>query len=306
MPEITDLKPVAASAAAESRPAGKQEAKARGLLGEPTKGGLNPRQAQSAGVRASRAGRDRAFTLVRVLLGVVLLALAWEFLPQWGIVDSQFVTPLHEVIKAWWQLLTDGELESQIRPSLIRAASGFAISIAVGVPLGAAIAWYRPVREVVTPVLEIFRNTAALAILPVFILVLGIGETSKIAIVVYACSFPILLNTVSGVANVDTQLLRTARVLGLSPIKTFLQVALPAALPTIFTGIRIAGAASILVLIAAEMVGATAGLGYFINYTQSTFMIPEMYATILTTTVLGLAVNYGLVWLEKRFSGWRA
>jgi len=162
------------------------------------------------------------------------------------------------------------------------------------------------VRQLVSPVLELFRNTAALALLPVFVLVLGIGETSKIAIVLYACFFPILLNTISGVESVDKQLLRSARVLGLSSATTFRKVVFPAALPTIFTGIRIAGAAAILVLIAAEMIGATAGLGYLINYSQYNFLIPQMYAAILTTTALGLAVNYGLVALERRFSRWRS
>jgi NitT/TauT family transport system permease protein len=199
-----------------------------------------------------------------------------------------------------------GSLWHQTQASLRRIGTGFGLAIVVGVPLGAAIAWYRSFREVTTRVLEVFRNTAPLAILPVFMLVLGIGETSKDAIVCYACLFPIVLNTVSGVTNVDRQLLRTARVLGLSPIRTFTQVVLPAALPTIFTGIRIAGATSVLVLIAAEMVGATAGLGYFINYAQMNYLIPQMYAAILTTTVVGLVVNYTLVGLERRFSRWRA
>lgn len=154
--------------------------------------------------------------------------------------------------------------------------------------------------------LEIFRNTAALALLPVFILILGIGETSKIAIVLFACFFPILLNTVSGVSNVDDQLLRTARVLELSQIDTFRKVIFPAALPTIFTGIRLAAASAILVLIAAEMIGATAGLGYLITYSQMNFLIPQMYAGIITTSALGLAVSYGLIAIEKHFSIWRA
>ena len=170
---------------------------------------------------------------------------------------------------------------------------------------GAAIAWYRPVREILTPPLEAFRNTAALALLPAFTLILGIGETSKIAIVTYACFFPILLSTISGVATVDPQLLRSAKVLGLSPVATFRKVVFPAAVPTIFTGIRISGAAAILVLIAAELVGATEGLGFLINYSQMNFLIPKMYAAILTTTMLGLAVNCGLVALERRFSRWR-
>lgn len=276
------------------------------IITEKTKSDLNPRQAQAAGVRASRAARDKMFTVGRALLGLVLLALVWEFVPLLGLVDPHFVTPLHQVLEAWWQMAKDGELWQQTRPSLIRIVSGFVLAVVIGIPLGAIIAWYRMVREVATPVLEIFRNTAPLAILPVFVLVLGIGEVSKVAIVCYACLFPILLNTVSGITHVDKQLLRTARVLGLSPVKTFIKVALPAALPTIFTGIRLAGGASVLVLIAAEMVGATAGLGYFIDYAQENYQIPQMYAAILTTAVLGLVVNYGLIWLEKRFSRWRA
>lgn len=280
--------------------------RAGGIIAERTAASINPRQAQSAGVRAGRGGRQRILTLGRTLLGVVLLALVWEFFPRWGVVDPHFVSPLDQVLKAWWGMAKDGELWRQLRPSLIRIVSGFGLAVVVGIPLGAIIAWYRSVREVATPVLEIFRNTAPLAILPVFMLTLGIGERAKIVIVCYACLFPILLNTISGIANVDKQLLRTSRVLGLSPVATFLKVALPAALPTIFTGIRLAGAASVLVLIAAEMVGAKAGLGYFINYAQMSYQIPQMYAAILTTTLLGLAVNYGLIGLEKRFSRWRA
>jgi len=303
LPEVTEF--VKQAGPETSRPA-EQGRGRRGLLAERTEGGLNPRQAQDAGVRAGRAGRERLLTVGRTLLGILLLALVWEFVPKLGLVDAHFVNPLDEVLKAWWQMARDGELWRQLRPSLIRIVCGFGMAVVIGVPLGTIIAWYRSVREVATPVLEIFRNTAPLAILPVFVLVLGIGEVSKIVIVCYACLFPIVLNTVSGIANVDKQLLRTARVLGLSPVKTFAQVALPAALPTIFTGIRIAGAASVLVLIAAEMVGATAGLGYFINYAQMNYQIPQMYAAILTTTLLGLVVNYGLIWLERRFSRWRA
>ena len=193
-----------------------------------------------------------------------------------------------------------------VRASLARSGLGFGLAVTTAIPLGAAIAWYSPVREILTPVLEIFRNTAALALLPVFILILGIGETSKVAIVLYACFFPILLSTISGVANVDAQLLRSARVLGLSPVATFRKVVFPAAVPTIFTGIRISGAAAILVLIAAEMIGATEGLGFLITYSQFNFLIPQMYAAILTTSVLGLAINYSLVALERRFQRWRA
>ena len=276
------------------------------LLEERTEAGLNSRQARSAGVRAERRVRGRIARVSRGLVGLVVLATIWEIAPRAGLVDPYFVSPLSDVLAAWWDLLVSGDLWTHLRASLVRSGLGFGLALVIAIPLGAAIAWYRPVREVVSPVLELFRNTAALALLPVFVLILGIGEVSKVAIVVYACFFPILLNTISGVASVDQQLLRSARVLGLSPVTTFRKVVFPAALPTIFTGIRIAGAAAVLVLIAAEMIGATAGLGYLINYSQYNFLIPQMYAAILTTTGVGLAINYSLVSIERRLSRWRA
>jgi len=276
------------------------------LLVESTSARPNTRQEEAAGVKASPRVGTGAINAGRGLLGVGLLAAVWEIAPRAGLVNAYFVPPLSDVLHAWWHLLQTGELVRHLKASVVRSAAGFFLALAVAIPLGGAIAWYRPVREVLTPPLELFRNTAALALLPVFVLILGIGETSKVAIVTYACFFPVLLNTISGVGNVDTQLLRSARVLGLSPVTTFRKVVFPAALPTIFTGIRIAGAAAVLVLIAAEMIGATAGLGYYINYAQNNFLIPQMYAAILTTSALGLVINYTLVAFERRLSRWRA
>lgn len=276
------------------------------LLSEKTRARPNPRQEEAARAKGVAQRRARTLTVVRGAAGLVALALVWEFAPRVGLVDAYSIPPLHVVLQEWWAMVLDGELWRHVSASLKRSVIGFALAIAIAIPLGASIAWYRPAREFFTPTLELFRNTAALAILPVFILILGLGETSKIAIVLYACFFPILLSTISGVASVDPQLLRSARVLGLSPIQTFRKVAFPAAVPTIFTGIRISGAAAILVLIAAEMIGANAGLGFLINYAQFNFLIPKMYAAILTTSLIGVTVNYGLVALERRFSKWRA
>jgi NitT/TauT family transport system permease protein len=276
------------------------------LLKERTEARPNPRQEAAAGVKHVSKYRKNAARFGRGTIGIVLLAVIWEAAPRLGIVDAYFVSPLSDVVVAWWDLVVSGQLWEHLKASLVRSAAGFFLAIATAIPLGAAIAWYTPVRQLFTPVLEIFRNTAALAILPVFVLILGIGETSKIAIVIFACFFPVLLSTISGVAAVDTQLLRSARVLGLSPVTTFRKVVFPAAVPTIFTGVRIAGASAVLVLIAAEMIGATAGLGYLINYSQYNFLIPQMYAAILTTSLIGLAINYTLVAIERRLSRWRA
>ncbi|ACU73170.1 binding-protein-dependent transport systems inner membrane component [Catenulispora acidiphila DSM 44928] len=240
----------------------------------------------------------------RTVAIVAFLAL-WEIAPRVGLVDRTFLVPFSEAVKALIELAKDGQLWDNTRASLVRSLSGFLIAIGVGVPLGLLIGWYRPVAEILGPLLELFRNTAALALLPVFILLLGIGETSKIAIVVYACTWPILLNTISGVRSVDPVLIKSARSMALPPHRLFAKVILPAALPTVFTGIRLAGASSILVLVAAEMVGAKAGLGYLVNASQQNFAIPDMYAAIIAIAVVGLVFNHLLVLLERRLTRWR-
>ncbi|MFI0859604.1 ABC transporter permease [Streptomyces smyrnaeus] len=252
-----------------------------------------PRAARLLGVGAAKS------------TALLALLLVWEFAPRLGLVDRTFLPPLHQVLVAWWELAVDGQLASNGRASLTRSFSGFGLAVAIAVPLGLLIGWYRPVADLLNPLLEVFRNTAALALLPVFVLLLGIGETSKISIVLYACTWPILLNTISAVRNVDPTLVRLARSMDLAAPRLFQKVILPASVPTIFTGIRLAGAVSILVLVAAEMIGAKAGLGYLINSSQYNFAIPEMYAGILTLSVIGVAFNQLLVAVERRLSSWR-
>jgi NitT/TauT family transport system permease protein len=239
------------------------------------------------------------------VVAILALMVVWETVPRLGLVDATFLPPFSEVVTAWLELLGNGQLASNAEASLVRSLSGFGLAVIIAVPLGLLIGWYKPVANLLGPLLEVFRNTAALALLPVFVLLLGIGETSKITIILYACTWPILLNTISAVRNVDPTLLRLARSMDLSGIRLFQKVILPASVPTVFTGIRLAGAVSILVLVAAEMVGAKAGLGYLINASQYNFAIPQMYAGIITISVIGMTFNQGLVALERRFTSWR-
>ncbi|GAA1828734.1 ABC transporter permease [Pseudonocardia ailaonensis] len=271
--------------------------------------GLETRPAATVETSAKQEQeRRRALDSGRVLLpvaGVALLVAAWELLPRSGLVDSTFLPPFSVVLQTWWELATDGTLWPNVEVSLARSLGGFAVAVAVGIPLGLLIASYRWLARLLDPVVELFRNTAALALLPVFILILGIGETSKVSIIIYSCLWPVLLNTISGVRDVDPLFIRSARSLAMGRVTQFRKVILPAAVPAIFTGIRLAGATSILVLIAAEMVGATAGLGYFVNNAQFNFQIPQMYAGILTISVIGLLFNVALVALERHFSRWK-
>ncbi|HQC30027.1 MAG TPA: ABC transporter permease, partial [Methylotenera sp.] len=218
-------------------------------------------------------------------IAIIIFLAIWEITPRLGLVESAFLPPLSEVLATGWKLILNGQLFTHLQASLTRSLVGFAVAVLFAIPLGLAIGWYRNFADTINPLLEMLRNTAALALLPVFILLLGIGEASKIALIIYACSWPILLNTITGVRNVDPLLIKSARTMGLTPIKLFQKVILPAAVPTIFVGVRLAGAFSVLVLVAAEMVGAKAGLGYLIIYSQYNFQIPEMFFGIISITL---------------------
>jgi NitT/TauT family transport system permease protein len=243
--------------------------------------------------------------VTRRSLAILLFCLAWELLPRAGLVDRVFLPPFSDVVVAAQQLVLSGTLAEHATASILRSSSGLALAILTAVPAGLVIGSNRRIAEFIEPLLELFRNTAPLALLPVFTLILGIGETSKIAMVLYASTWPILLSTVNGVRTVDPLLVKAARSMGLGSVRLFAKVILPASVPTIFTGIRLAAAHSILVLIAAEMVGAKAGLGYFVNAAEFNFQIPEMYAGILSLALLGLLVNFALVRIEARLSMWR-
>lgn len=244
-------------------------------------------------------------TIFKRSIAIILFLLLWETLPRTGVVSPAFLPPLSIVLETAWQLYQSGQLGTHFFASIQRSIIGFALALAIAIPLGLVIGWYKLVAETLNPLLELFRNTTALALMPLFILFLGIGEASKISLLVYACTWPILLNTITGVQTVDPLLIKSARTMGLKPYQLFRKVILPASVPTIFVGIRLAGAISILALVAVEMFGAKAGLGYLIMYSQFSFEIPQMFVGILVITLVGLSFNYILIGLEKYFTAWK-
>lgn len=271
---------------------------------QPQTGGFRLETASAGRNRWTSSWRWASGTLGRSALLLSLLFL-WEAAPRIGLVDVAFLPPFSEVLRAGWELAASGQLYDHVEASLLRAVTGFAIAMVVFVPLGLAIGWYRGVGHALRQIIEVMRNTAPLALLPVFILLLGIGEVSKVAIVIYSCAWPLLLNTIAAVKQVDPLLIKSARTMGATPTQLFAKVILPASLPTIFVGVRLASAAAMLVLIASELVGAKAGLGYLIVYGQYNFLIPQMYFGVLSITAIGLLANYGLEALERRFTRWR-
>jgi NitT/TauT family transport system permease protein len=238
-------------------------------------------------------------------IGIVIFLALWEALPRLGVVSDAYLSPPSAVLASIAQLVDTGQLWKHVAASLQRSLWGLLLASFSGVVLGLLIGSSKRLAAIADPVLQLFRQTSAFALFPVFILFLGIGELSKVAIIFWASFWPVLLSTVSGVKQVDRLLVNSALSMGASQRFVFFKVVLPASLPSIFTGVRLAGAYSITALVAAEMIGAHSGLGFLTLNSQETFQIPTMYAGILLLAVLGLLLNYLLALLERRLLRWR-
>jgi ABC-type nitrate/sulfonate/bicarbonate transport system permease component len=234
-----------------------------------------------------------------------LLLLLWEVASAWQLVDPISVPRVSAIFSSWIDSITHGELLRQLLPSLARIFAGFALAAVVAVPLGLMMGSISAVYRLLEPLTEFIRPIPAAAYIPVAILFLGIGNQMKIFVVFLACLFPILLNTYGGVRGVDPVLVDTGRTFGVSRLKTLWQIVLPAALPSILTGMRISLGIALIVAIVAEMITGNSGVGYFILDMQRVFRVPEMFAGIFTLGLLGYLINYAFLQIERHFLRWR-
>ncbi|MBI2311155.1 MAG: ABC transporter permease [Betaproteobacteria bacterium] len=239
------------------------------------------------------------FLVVAVLVG------AWELLPRAAIVNANFLTPASVVADSLWRQIASGEIDRHVLVSLERILYGLGLSVIIGVPLGLATGSFKTFDGAVDAPLQAGRQVSAIALFPVFILFFGIGEMSKVMIILWASVWPVILNTTAGVKGIDPILIRSARSMNAKGVTLFRKVILPAAAPSIFTGIRLGAAYAFMVLVAAEMIGANAGLGFLVLHSQEIFKIPEMYAAIVALALLGLAFNKLLLLIEHSATAWR-
>ncbi|MFA4957652.1 MAG: ABC transporter permease [Candidatus Methanoperedens sp.] len=242
--------------------------------------------------------------LQRIWLVFAFFAL-WEILPRIGVIDPMFLPTFSETVTTLVNLTVSGKLLVHIWASMQRSILGFGLAVLVAVPLGFLMGWYNRFERHTDLLVQSLRNTSLFALLPLFLLFFGIGEASKIAIVFYGATWHILINTISGVKNIDPIYIKAAKSMGVSDKDLFSKIILPASTPSIVAGARLGAKIAVMVVIAAEMIGAKSGLGFFIQNAQYNFMIPEMYAGILSLAILGLAVNYLLVWVEKKATYWK-
>jgi sulfonate transport system permease protein len=237
--------------------------------------------------------------------GLVLAFLAlWQISSTRGWVNPSVFPPLDVILAALWDSLASGALLDDIAISLQRSGLAFAAAVSLGIPLGLVMGQARLVEQALDPLFQFFRQTSALALYPVFILLLGLGETSKVFVIFWATLFPILLSTIGGVKEVDTKLIEMARTYGAGRLTIFRRVVLPAAVPAIFVGLRLSATTALLLLIAAEMIGANKGIGFQVMNAQYNFQTPLMFAAILLLAVLGLAANGVLVLLQRKLCRW--
>ncbi|MBB4952963.1 sulfonate transport system permease protein [Agrobacterium vitis] len=235
---------------------------------------------------------------------LIVLAVLWQVSSTVGWLNPAVFPPLDRVLDALWSGFSTGPLWRDVLISLQRSGIAFVAAVGLGIPLGLLMGQIRLVERMLDPILQFFRQTSALALYPVFILMLGLGESSKIFVIFWATLFPILLATIGGVKQVDVKLIEMARVYGAGRVKTFQSVVLPAALPQIFVGLRLSATTALLLLIAAEMIGANSGVGFQVMNAQYNFQIPLMFAAILLLAAMGLSANFLLTLAQRRFCRW--
>jgi NitT/TauT family transport system permease protein len=236
---------------------------------------------------------------------IVFFCLLWELLPRTGLLNPIFFPPFSEVLLALNALIRSGELLVHIGSSLFRAMAGFLFALLIAVPLGFLMGYYRKFERATDLMIQTLRNVSQFALLPVFIMLFGIGEMFKIGLTFYASIWHMLINTISGVKNVDPLLIRAAVSMRTSRTDLFRKVVLPASFPSVVAGMRLGGRSAMMAVIGAEMIAAKSGVGYFVQYSQLIYHFPDMYAGIIVLCILGLVLNYFLVWIEKKATPWK-
>jgi len=238
------------------------------------------------------------------LLVVAVGLIVWEAAARAHHDLAVHFPPASAVLWALGGIVWSGELATHALASLRRFAEGYVLAAGLAVGAGLVLGLSRRLHATLEPLIELLRPMPSVAIIPVAILFLGIGDRMKIAVTVYACAWPILLNTIDGVRSVDRMLVATAATFRLSPWQRFWKVMLPAASPQIVTGLRVSLAIALVLVTTSEMVVSNDGLGYYVLDLQRSFQMAEMYAAVVALGLIGYALNRLFLLLDSRVMGW--
>jgi ABC-type nitrate/sulfonate/bicarbonate transport system permease component len=245
---------------------------------------------------------DWLVSLIFQLWLPVLIVSGWWWI---SVGSTSFYFPaLNEILAALWIDLTDGPLLGYLGISLGNLAAGLAIAVALGVAFGLLIGELESLRQVTAPTLNFFRAVPPASIVPIVIIALGVGAAPKIFIIALGCFWPILLNTIDGVRGTPSAVRETARAYRIPAHLVIWRVALPAAMPQIMAGIRIALAVGLVLMVISEFVGADAGVGFYITEASTRFATRQTWAGTLLIGLLGYVLSGIFLRIERRVLAW--
>ena len=234
---------------------------------------------------------------------LILALIAWEVAAR--LIDNKIFLPTLTTVGAVVaQLLLSGELLTHTAASTVRAVSGFAAAAVIGIPLGIAMGWYRSWENFFSPLVSLSYPVPKIGLIPLFILWLGIGNISKIAMILAAAIYPVVLSTYTGVKGTPIYVVWSARSLGASEGEVLRKIIFPHALPHILTGLRLAMGISWILLFAAEMIAAQSGLGWLILYAERMLDTPTVFAALVTIAVLGFLFDRVILGISERLCDW--
>jgi len=233
------------------------------------------------------------------------LLLLWELGALLGLIPEGTLAAPHEVVRTFGEMLASGELPEHLLVSFARVAAGLSIGVSLGVVLALASGLSRQGELAIDSPLQMLRTLPTLALSPLFIVWFGIGETPKIALIAFGATFPVYLNLYSGVRGVDIRLLDAARSFGLTRQELVRHVILPGALPSFLVGLRYALSVSVLILVVAEQINASRGLGYLISNARDFMRTDVIVVCLLIYAGLGLGADLIVRLLERRALAWR-
>jgi sulfonate transport system permease protein len=245
------------------------------------------------------------FKWLAAAISPAMLLLIWMLVTRAHWFSDRILVPPREVWSAFLELCESGELADDLKISLLRLACGFGLGSLGGLVLGVLLETSAQVRSFLGPTFQVLRQVPTLALIPMFILLFGIGETLKIVIIIKATLYPVAVATMEGVRNIPEHYLEVGRAYRLGPWESFKRILFPAAVPPILTGVRIALGRSWMVLVAIELLTADTGLGQTMETGRQMLRLDIVMVGVIVTGLIGFSLDRGLEVLEWMLLPWR-
>jgi ABC-type nitrate/sulfonate/bicarbonate transport system permease component len=243
--------------------------------------------------------------IARRLLGVLVFALALGVWELWARANPSFLLPpFSDVARDAWQVWPTRDFLATVASSLRRFAVGYAIGAAVGIVVGVVLGASGAARRTIEPFAEFLRAIPPIAIVPVAVVILGLGDGMRIAVIAFGVCFPVLVSTADGVRAVSPEARDTAAMLQVGAVERLYRLYLPAALPSIVAGMRVALSIGLVMVVISEFVGAPNGLGHYLTSEQYQFDMPGLYGGVLFLGLLGYVLNQLFLYAERRVLAW--